>query len=282
MKTPINYFGGKQKLLPVLRGLIPKHKKYCEPFIGGGSLFWEKEISTHEVINDIDQRVINFYEVLQGRFDELQHRIQSTLNAEYYHSKAAEILRAGLLDPVEYAWAFWVSTNMSYGSKVLGGWAFGCNRDDIGSEAKTLANRKGLFQQELTDRLRNVDIFCRDAIEVIKLNDAPDTFFYFDSPYPESDCGHYASHKEVYYRLLDLLPSLRAKWLMSSYPSNQLTKLRADYGWITHDQDMHLSMANRPTVHKRKLECLTMNYLVAEQPIGLFSTEHLATQALIG
>jgi len=276
MKTPINYYGGKQKLVPVLRSLFPPHKKYVEPFVGGGAAFWDKEPSTHETINDIDYRVINFYEVVQTRFDELNERVQLTLNSEHQHREAARILRAPLLDPVAYAWAFWVSSCMSFGSKLLGGWAFGCNSADIGSEAKTLANRKLAFQKHLAERLRNVDIFCRDAIEVIQLSDGPDTFFYFDSPYPESDCGHYAGREEVYYRLLDLLPTLQAKWLMSSYPSEQLTELRCTYGWESHDQDMHLSMSRKHKVLKRKQECLTMNYRVAEQPIGLFAAEHLA------
>ncbi|MEG1523377.1 MAG: DNA adenine methylase, partial [Bacteroidales bacterium] len=34
-RTPITYYGGKQKLVPTILELIPTHTLYCEPFSGG-------------------------------------------------------------------------------------------------------------------------------------------------------------------------------------------------------------------------------------------------------
>mgnify|MGYP000216877373 CR=1 FL=1 len=51
MKTPITYYGGKQTLLKYLLPLIPQHKLYCEPFFGGGAVFFAKPKSDVEVIN---------------------------------------------------------------------------------------------------------------------------------------------------------------------------------------------------------------------------------------
>ena len=42
MKTPITYYGGKQTLLKYLLPLIPQHRMYCEPFFGGGAVFFAK------------------------------------------------------------------------------------------------------------------------------------------------------------------------------------------------------------------------------------------------
>jgi DNA adenine methylase len=61
MKTPISYYGGKQKMIPHILPLIPEHKIYVEPFFGGGAIFFAKEPSKIEVINDIDKRVYNFW-----------------------------------------------------------------------------------------------------------------------------------------------------------------------------------------------------------------------------
>ena len=44
LKTPISYYGGKQKMLKYLLPMIPKHNVYIEPFFGGGALFWAKEL----------------------------------------------------------------------------------------------------------------------------------------------------------------------------------------------------------------------------------------------
>lgn len=50
-KTPITYYGGKQKLLSTILTKIPDHKLYCEPFVGGAAVFFGKPISEVEAIN---------------------------------------------------------------------------------------------------------------------------------------------------------------------------------------------------------------------------------------
>ncbi len=39
MKTPLTYYGGKQQLASKIVSLIPEHRIYCEPFIGGAAVF---------------------------------------------------------------------------------------------------------------------------------------------------------------------------------------------------------------------------------------------------
>lgn len=42
MKTPISYYGGKQRLAPIIVARIPEHDIYVEPFFGGGAVFFTK------------------------------------------------------------------------------------------------------------------------------------------------------------------------------------------------------------------------------------------------
>ena len=42
MKTPISYYGGKQQLASKIVSLLPEHKIYCEPFIGGAAVLFAK------------------------------------------------------------------------------------------------------------------------------------------------------------------------------------------------------------------------------------------------
>jgi DNA adenine methylase len=48
MKTPITYYGGKQQLSGRIIPLIPEHTLYCEPFLGGGAVFFRKPKSQAE------------------------------------------------------------------------------------------------------------------------------------------------------------------------------------------------------------------------------------------
>lgn len=44
--------------------LIPVHKVYVEPFFGGGAIFFAKEQSQAEIINDLNGEIVNFYKVV--------------------------------------------------------------------------------------------------------------------------------------------------------------------------------------------------------------------------
>ena len=75
MKTPTSYYGGKQNLVATILPLIPPHKLYAEVFVGGGAIFWAKPKSDTEVINDTNRELINFYEVVQNEFLDLEKMI---------------------------------------------------------------------------------------------------------------------------------------------------------------------------------------------------------------
>lgn len=55
MKTPTSYYGGKQNLITTILPLMPTHTTYVEPFVGGGAVFWAKQKSEVEVINDTNR-----------------------------------------------------------------------------------------------------------------------------------------------------------------------------------------------------------------------------------
>lgn len=82
-KTCIKYWGGKQQLIPRLLTLIPKHRTYCEPFFGGGALFFAKPHSPNEVINDLNDNMINFYCILKRQHQALFEEVEVTLFSEF-------------------------------------------------------------------------------------------------------------------------------------------------------------------------------------------------------
>ena len=106
MKTPLTYYGGKQQLASRIIRLIPEHRIYVEPFLGGGAVFWSKEPSPIEVINDANGEIVNFYDVLKRNFTSLMQRVEISLHSRDLHRKATVIYgNPDMFDRIDRAWA---------------------------------------------------------------------------------------------------------------------------------------------------------------------------------
>ncbi|MFA6923601.1 MAG: DNA adenine methylase [Bacteroidales bacterium] len=258
MKTPITYYGGKQTLVKYLLELIPQHKIYCEPFFGGGALFFAKQPSEIEVINDINGEVINFFRVAKTKFSELENEIKATLHSRELFKKARVIYEnPDLFSDVKRAWAFWTLTNQGFAGMITS-WGFG-NCDN--SKEKSLSHKRESFTKIYSDRLKMVQIECNDALKVIQRCDGRDTFFYLDPPYFNADMGHYKGYtKDDYKNLLALISKLKGKFLLSSYPSEILKSYIRRYKW--HVQKISKSVAVTKHTDKVKTELMITNYNV--------------------
>src|SRR5690606_9274821 len=110
-KTPISYYGGKQKLAARILERIPPHRLYAEVFTGGAAIFFAKEPSELEVLNDTNQELINFYRVLQNKYVELEKMIGVTLHSRRLHKDASVIYNnPHLFSEVKRAWAVWMQS----------------------------------------------------------------------------------------------------------------------------------------------------------------------------
>jgi DNA adenine methylase len=279
MKTPVSYYGGKQKLVSEILALIPAHTHYVEPFFGGGAVFWAKQPSIHETLNDLDGRVVNFYRVLQLDFERLQRLVQATCHSEAEYFRAKQALASPAAKPLKRAWAFWVQANMSFGNKLGGGFAhsatFNTGKAD---EPRKSTLKRETFTTAYAQRIELAEIFCRDAVALIKLKDCPTAFFYIDPPYLSSHCGHYQGYtKADFQRLLEACAEMKGKFLLSSYPEPELLAARAAHGWRSKDIQSLVAVSGKRVGQKLKTECLTYNYSLAAEPIGLFASEHLTS-----
>jgi len=269
MKTPISYYGGKQQLSEIIVRLIPPHKLYCEPFFGGGAVYFAKQPSEVEVINDINSEVVNFYKVVKNDFFALQNEIETTLHSRAAHAQARVINKnPDLFNAIKRAWAFWTLANMSFGSDMSGGFGF----DNSGQMTRKITNKINNFTAVISTRLRNTQIECYDALKIIGARDTPETFFYLDPPYPDTDQGHYNGYTTAdFSALLELLTTIQGKFLLSSFRNKSLTENTIKNNWNQFELTMNKSMTAKDEKQLQKIEVFTANYPIEKAGYGLLS-----------
>ena len=230
-----------------------------------------------EVINDLNGEVVNFYRVCHSDFKKLEKLIQSTPHSRQVHRETQEILKdADKFDPVKRAWAFWVQTNMSFSSRIFGGYAY--ERNSNGT-LKRFVNKKLAFKEAIKERFDMVDIENNDALQVIRSRDAEDSFFYCDPPYFNSDMGHYKGYTEKDFTdLLDLLCKIKGKFLLSSYPSEILDRYTRKHKW--HTLTKRTGVAVTKQTNKVKTEVLTANYSIEAELNGVVDLLQVRARAL--
>lgn len=268
MRTPITYYGGKQQLAAKIISMMPAHKIYCEPFFGGGAVFFQKPKSYLEVINDKNDKLITFYRQVATNFEQLAEKIDNSLCSEsdYYLAKDYYNGRVPAGD-TDIAWAVFIITNGSFSGSMHGGWKW-CNGSAGSHTGVFMRNKRREFNSALRNRLQDVRISCRDALDVIKQRDTSDTFFYLDPPYPGCTQGHYRgyTHEELF-QLLALLQEIKGKFILSNFWCQTLRYFVTVNKWHVEKIDMPLKVANL-TEAKHKTEILISNYELSPMLFG--------------
>lgn len=259
MKTPISYYGGKQTMVNTIVPMFPNHHTYVEPFFGGGAIFFAKEPSKVEIINDINKEAVNFYKAVKYDFNTLKHEVDSTLQSRDTFRQAKIVYEnPDMFSDTKRAWAFYTCCNYSFSCNMS---SWGYDRDN--TMIKKVNNKKVNFNWSYVERLENTTVECNDANKVIKAHDSEKTFFYCDPPYYNSVCGPYDGYTEAHYEaLLNTLSAVKGKFLLSSYPSPILSKYTKANGWNQTSIDKKIAVS--PTAKKVKTEVLTYNYIITK------------------
>lgn len=257
LKPIMRYPGGKARIAPWILAHMPPHQVYVEPFFGGGSVFFAKRRASVEVVNDLDDRVVNLYRVLRESPDELIRLVTLTPYSLTEYQASNDLTD----DPIENARRFLVRVWMAHGGKLgsISGWrrGWGGGTDGRrGSSATVWAGLPGRLAV-VVDRLTDVMIDHRPAVDVITGWALPDCVVYADPPYPLSTrnrTNRLYRHEMTDQEHIDLLTILKAHpgpVLLSGYRCDLYDELLPD--WTRVDREV---LAYRQAA---RTECLWLN-----------------------
>lgn len=253
--------------------LIPEHHSYVEPYFGSGAVFFHKEPSDIETINDLDSDVVNLFQCVQENPEKIASLVYSTPFSREVYDKQFSNSKDGQAeaDPYKKALGFLIRCWMGHGFRT-NGYKFGWKNDVQGREKMyALCNwvRLPEWVIECVERLRHVQIENRPALEVISRFDYSNVFMYIDPPYVMSTRSgsqyKYEMNDKDHAELLDFLVSTKAKVMISGYESQLYNdKLRE---WTYNDKlrewtkKTYLSQAEHGSPRQ---EVVWMNYQIKE------------------
>jgi len=232
LKPPTPYAGGKQAIAQQIVDLMPEHKHYVEPFAGALSVLLAKPPSMIETVNDLDGDIVAFWRVLRDRPGELERMCALTPHSRQQYEECRDHVDGE--DDLAKAWRTWVFLTQAIGSRPsrCPGW----KRTQGGGRHNLARYLDGYLARiaPAAERLRQVSVEHRPALDVIRRLDGPDTLFYCDPPYLATtrlagiyrhEMGDEASHEE----LLDVLTSCRGKVMLSGYRNGLYDDMLADW-----------------------------------------------------
>jgi DNA adenine methylase len=218
MKPFFSRIGGKRFFSEKLVGFIPEHEIYIEPFVGGGAVFFRKEPSKKEIINDKDKGLIEGYRLIKKASTNMdkynfQYSIDDMNKFMYSDQKSPE---NKLLQRI------YIHRN-TYGGK-------GTGKVYPGKGKRVLDSRDKILKlDEYQTRLKKTIILNQDYKTVIKKYDSKDAFIYLDPPY-ENSGDLYGDNSDIdYQELLNILKNVKGKFLLSLNDSKRIKDIFQEF-----------------------------------------------------
>lgn len=233
LSLAIRYPGSKKRLANWIISYMPPHRLYCEPYGGSGAVMMEKPRSTSEIYNDLDDRLVNLFRVLQC--PEQSQLLYRRLRWTPFSRREYEIARTPSMHPVIDAQRLLIHSWMGFGGYDVYGGGFRSNVTAPGHYPAT--NWQQLVDEaleQIRNRMMGVTIESRPACDVMQGHDTADTLFYVDPPYPLSVrhrkyYRHELTSDDDHEQLADVLHSLNGMVILSGYDCDLYQRLYPDW-----------------------------------------------------
>lgn len=181
MNSPFRYAGGKFYARKLIAEHLLDSDVYCEPFAGGASIFFYKEKSKINILNDLDEDLMLVYNVIR---DHPEGLISVLKTFEYPSREAHTYYKTEFVakNEIEKAARWYYLNRISYsGIMQYRNCYFG-----YGDKYSMRPENWPANILRTSTKLQNVELRCSDAIECI--HSMPDgALLFIDAPYYNAD-----------------------------------------------------------------------------------------------
>ena len=250
LKPPIPRMGGKSRLRKTILERIPEHTCYVEPFFGAGWVYFGKEPSKVEVINDIDKELINMFCMIKYHAPEIERVLEYEFSGrdmfeEYKHCTVE------YLTEIQRAVRFLYLISQSFAGKGST-YGYGTNKEPA----------PHIFYQgvlsDIKERLRNTYVENKSFEDIIKRYDRPHSFFFCDPPYFETAGYGNAFGEREHLLLRDTLSQIKGKFMVTINDHPQVREWYKDFN--VEEVKVAYSVSKEQKARKEYAELIITNY----------------------
>lgn len=209
-------------LAPWIIQHFPPHRYYTESFGGAASCLLQKDRCYSEIYNDLDGELVNLFRIVRDQGKELIEQLKFTPFAREEFLLSYQ----PIADPMEKARRTVIRAFMGFGSNAHNRkTGFRANSNRSGTTPAHDWRNYPYNLEFIIDRLRGVVIENRNALDIIKQHDDPQTLHYVDPPYLASVRGKgedyaFEMNEEDHRKLAALLKTCKGMVIVSGYPSD--------------------------------------------------------------
>lgn len=250
MKGPLSYIGGKNRIAAQIVKSFPGHKTFVEVFAGGAQVFFHKEPSTVEVLNDLDGEVVTFYRVCQSHFEELVRYMRFVVASREWFDLLQSADPKTLTDIQRAARFFYLQKNAYAG--LVRKRRFGYS---VTEPSRFNPERLPELIEKTHERLARVQIENLPYEDILERYDRPTTLFYLDPPYYGRKLYRFNLENEEFAPMAERLRKLKGMFVLSLNDLPEVRKIFADFAI----SEIDLVYTAQRTAGKRFQELLITN-----------------------
>ena len=255
----MSWIGGKKALRDEIIARFPlDYKRYIEVFGGGGWVLFHKHPGRDfEVYNDFNPLLANLYRCVREQPDALREHLKYVLNSRLDFDYVREMMKTPTVLPdVKRAAYFYQLIRYSYASGL----------DSFGAQPHSLWNDFPLIDAAAR-RLQKVIIENKDFEKLIHQYDRPESFFYCDPPYynTEDYYDNVGFTTKDHERLAEALCTMKGKFLLSYNDCPEIVEIYSRNGIFIETTSRLSNIAQRYEAGKQYAELLISNYDTAER-----------------
>ncbi len=221
MNSPLAYIGGKSKLSKTIIEMMPEHKAYCEVFAGAAWVFFRKDPSKYEVINDLDGDLVCFYRVLQNHLEEFLRQFKWLLSSRQWFEDFKRQQAAGGLTDIQRAARYYYLQRLCFAGRVRG--------RTYGTAPMSRPRINLLrIEEELSEvhlRLVGVTVEHLPYPDFIIRYDCENTLFYLDPPYYKAPFYEHNLELADYEQMAELLGGIKSFFILSINDHNEMRRV---------------------------------------------------------